>query len=194
MSKTLAELRQSPRVGLPERSYSLCLASTLIGEVQTLISELQDAEVEDAARAEGEAVAKPKRAAEKSAAAPIRKRLGELRSEMAEHTGILTLRGLTEGKWREWVDNHPPREGNKRDAQIAYNCCDADALLDDLELFAHAWNGDPVGPGDWDFIVSNAAPGDIKTITQLVVVMHETAVDIPKLLSGSLGILDAATA
>lgn len=194
MAKSLAELRQSPRVGLPERTYQLCLASTLVGEVQTLVSELEDAEVE-AARNEDEAkTSRPKRAGESSPTVEIRKRLGALQAEMAEHTGTLTLHGVTEGQWREWVDGNPAREGNDRDKAIAWNCCNADALLDDLERYAKAWNGEDLKPGDWDFILSNAAPGDVKALVQIVVSMHEMAVNVPKLLSSSLGILAAESA
>ena len=194
MSKSLAELRQSPRVGLPERTYALCLAPKLIGEVQGLLSELEDAMVSEAAQREGdESGAPPKRMAAKPASAKIQARLADLRGEMAEHTGTLTLRGVTEGEWRLWVDDHPAREGNTRDAAIAYDCCNADALVDSLGQFAYAWNDEPLKPGDWEFLRDNAAPGDIKTLAQMVVAMHESVVNVPKLLSSSLGIHDGAT-
>lgn len=188
MSMSLAELRASSRVGLPERAYKMCLASALVAEVQSIVGELAEAEV----LAASDAPKAPRRVGEAPASALLRDRLAVLRDEMAEHTGELTLRGVTEGEWRTWVDEHPARKDNKRDEVIAYGACDADALLDDLDRFASAWNGEPLKPGDWDFILSNAAPGDVKSLVQLVVVMHETAVDVPKLLSGSLGMLDAA--
>lgn len=191
MSKSLAELRQSPRVGLPERTYSLCLASTLVGEVQTLWAQLEDIESKEAAAANGDAAARPKRMGEGSDAAKVRARLSELRAEMLEHTGTLTLRGITEGEWRLWVDEHPARDDNERDAKVAYGICDADALLDDLGRYAKAWNGEDMGPGDWDFIKANAAAGDLKEIARTIVAMHEMTVDVPKLLSASLGTLDA---
>lgn len=192
MSKSLAELRQSPRVGLPERSYRLCLAPKLVAEVQSLLSDLEDAQIAAVAQAEGdEGAAKPKRMGDASPAAKIRARLQELQSELDEHTGSLTLRGWDEGAWRLWVAEHPARKDNARDEQLAYGCCNADALIDSLAEFAHAWNGEPLGPGDWEFLRTNAAPGDVKALAQLVVIMHESVVDVPKLLSSSLGILDA---
>lgn len=194
MSKSLAELRQSPRVGLPERTYSLCLASTLVGEVQALWSQLEDIEAKEAARRDGDKAARPTRMGEGSEAGKIRAELARLSEEMIEHTGTLTLHGVTEGAWRLWVDEHPAREGNERDAKVAYGICDADALLDDLGTYAKAWNGEAMGPGDWDFIKANAAAGDLKEIARTVVAMHEMTVDVPKLLSGSLGILDAESA
>lgn len=189
MSKSLAELRQSPRVGLPERTYSLCLASTLVGEVQALWSQLEDVEQAEAARSEGDAASRPKRMGEGSESAKIRKELAKLQAEMVEHTGDLTLRGITEGEWRLWVDGNPAREGNDRDAAVAYSMCNADALLENIATFAHAWNGAALEAGDWDFIKSKAAPGDLKEIARTVVMMHEGTVNIPKLLSNSLGIL-----
>jgi hypothetical protein len=131
---------------------------------------------------------------EGSEVAKIRARLKELAAELEEHTGTLVLQGITEGDWRLWVDEHPAREGNERDEGIAFGCCNADALIDELGRFAHSWNGDTMAPGDWGFLAANAAPGDIKTLAQLVVTMHESVVDIPKLLSNSRGILDADTA
>lgn len=187
MSKTLAELRQSPRVGLPERTYSLCLASKLIGEIRTLAIELDEAETVAAAQREDDAnTTRPRRAGEASPVTAIRERLAALREEMVEHTGTLTLLGVDEGKWRTWVDAHPARTDNGRDRQIALGYCNADDLLDDLGTYAHAWNGDPLAVGDWDWIRSQAAPGDLKELGRLVVSMHEMAVDVPKLLSDLL--------
>jgi hypothetical protein len=194
MSKTLAELRQSKRVGLPERTYQLCLAPKLVGEVQELISQLEDAEIAAEAQRSGDKASKPKRVADKSPVADLRAQLAALRDEMAEHTGTLTLRGTTEGAWREWTDEHPPRDEHARDKAIAYGVCNADDLLDALDSYAVAWNGENLSPGDWEWIVSTAAPGDLKSLVQLVIAMHETTVDVPKLLSGSLATLDDETA
>lgn len=194
MSKSIAELRQSPRVGLPERSYSLCLASALVSEVQALLGELEDAQETEAARAEGDETAvKPKRMADAPRSRQIRERLSELHAEMADHTGSLTLRGVDEGKWRMWVDEHPARDGNERDDSFGYGIANIDALVDDLSTYAIAWNGDSMGPGDWEFIKANAVPGDLRKVAQLIVAMHESAVDVPKLLSSSLGIHGAAS-
>lgn len=194
MSKSLAELRQSPRVGLPRRAYQLCVSSAILGEYQSLLAQLEDATATEAAQSEGdESRARPKRMGEKSSAADIRARLSELRGDLAEHTGTLVLQGITEGEWRLWVDAHPAREDSDRDNTLAFGCCNADDLIDNLGTFAHSWNGDDLKPGDWDFLKANAAPGDIKTLAQLVVTMHESVVDIPKLLSSSLGILSDAT-
>lgn len=190
MSKSVAELRTSPRVGRPERSYQLCLAPKLVAEVQSLLAELEDAQVASAAQREGnETAAPPRRLGQAPAGAEIRQKLAALREELDEHTGTLTLRGMTEGDWRLWVDANPPRDGNERDEALGYGFCNADALIDNLGAFAHEWNGEALGPGDWEFLSQNAAPGDVKAIASTVVQMHETVVNLPKLLSSSLATL-----
>lgn len=188
MSKSLAELRQSPRVGLPERTYSLCLASALVGEVQRLLNEL-----EELAPGEEDGPRPPKRMGDGGRVQEIRESLRALSEEMREHTGDLLIRGVDGGQWRLWVDANPPREDNARDTQLAYGVCNADALIDALGTFAAAWNGDPLAEGDWAFIASKAAPGDLMEIASLVVKMHEMVVDVPKLLSRSPGIIGDAT-
>lgn len=195
MSKSLAELRTSPRVGLPERSYSLCVASTLVAEVQSLMVELEDVRTVEAARRDGdESGARPRRMGESPASVKIRGRLSELQAEMVEHTGILVIRGWTEGDWRIWVDAHPAREGNERDEAFGYGFCNTDDLIDNLHKFAHTWNDEPITAGDWTFLSQNSAPGDLKSIASMVVQMHETVVNLPKLLTGSLATLDAGNA
>lgn len=191
MSKSLAELRQSSRVGLPTRSYPLCLAPKLAGEVQSLLDELQAAMIREAAQTKGdESAAPPKRMGERLRSAEIRERLAEVQAEAEEHTGTLTLQGLTEGQWRIWCDEHPAREDNKRDDEIAHGYCNADDLVDNLGLFAHQWNGEDLKAGDWEFIRENAAPAEIKQLASLVVAIHENAVNLPKLLNNSLATLD----
>lgn len=206
MSKSLAELRQSSRVGLPTRSFPLCLAPKLAGEVQELLDELQAAMIREAAQTKGdESAAPPKRMGERLRSAEIRERLAEVQAEAEEHTGTLTLQGFTEGQWRIWCDEHPAREDNKRDDEIAHGYCNADDLVDELWRWAHSWNGEPMKPpsfdsegkmtdlGDWSIIRENAAPAEIKQLAGLVVAIHENAVNLPKLLSSSLATLDDAS-
>lgn len=195
MSKTLAELRTSPRVGLPERIYPLCLAASLVGEVESLAADLLAAEHLAEAQAEGDGdKAPPRRAGQKPATTKIRKRIAELQAEMIEHTGKLGLRGIKNTAWMEWVAENPPRPDNRRDARYTYSLCDADALMADLGRYVATWNGEPVSADDWAFISEGASLADLWAMCQLVVAMHETAVDVPKLLSGWLVTPDDATA
>jgi hypothetical protein len=163
-------------------------------EAYRLANELREAEAEAEAQRQGDATkAAPRRSGESSPVANLRKKLGALREEMAEHTGTLTLIGIEDGKWREWVDAHPARADNSRDRNVAFGYCNADDLIETLGTYANAWNGEPLAAGDWDWIKSQAAPGDLKELAQLVVSMHEMAVDVPKLLSGLLEIAADAT-
>ena len=118
---------------------------------------------------------------------------------MAEHEGELRLRALTDGEWRRWVNEHPPREegkpGHQRDQEVTAGYCNADDLIDALGLWAHAWNGEPLAEGDWDIIAANLGSPDFKAAAQTVVGMHETAVPFRQwrsVLSASLKKLDGS--
>jgi hypothetical protein len=183
MSKSLAELRASTRVGLPERTYDLCLAQSLVAEAQSLESEKRDLLLAAETAAEkGE----PRRVGQKPDPRidEIDARLAALLDEMAEHTGELRLRGVDAGSWRRWTDAHPARESgrdekgrpiiNAVDEAVAYGLCDATALLADLGSYVVSWNGDPLGEGDWEFLANRAAPGDLNELCKIVVQLHET--------------------
>lgn len=198
MSK-LAELRAEPSSTsrLPERTYPLCLAQNLVAEAQALeekrddllIAHARDARTPagDIASGEGEIKGRPRRAAERPTTPPevteINTRLEELFDEMREHTGELRLRGKEAGAWIRWVGQHPPRkvlDDNGKvlrdvelDLRVAHGVCDADALFETLAEYVVAWDNDPLDDGDWDFILSKAAPGDLQELCRLVVQMHE---------------------
>lgn len=193
MGKPLNELAQSPIVGLPERTYSLCLAAKAIGEVQQLMMQLDAIRQAEAARAEGQAVDRPRRAAEKSGAEPIRLRLAEMQAEIEDATGELLIRGIEQGAWQTWCDEHPPREGNDRDEDHARGYCNIDALIADLGMFLAEWEGQPIDEAGLAFLRKTAHPGDLTKIAAIVVQMHESVVNLPFLLSSSLGILEGAS-
>lgn len=184
--KTLAELRASKKVSLPERTYPLCLSQSLVAEAQSLEEERQSlAEAKPTDDGKGKP---PTRVGEKAdpRIAEIEARFEALMEEMREHTGELRLRGTTAGEWRRWADDNPARKDSKIDEDAAYGLCDASALLATLGQYAVAWNSDALAPGDWDFIESKAAPGDLKELCRLVVQMHEGAgIRAPKLPSTS---------
>lgn len=186
MSKSLAELRQSSRTSLPERTYELCLAQALVAEVQSLRDELDALEISISRKDdEGEprsdrklSEGPPPRIAE------IKARLAALYDEMREHTGTVLLRGATAGEWRRWCDDNPVREDGRDargrpiplaiDESVAYGYCDASALMSRLGDFVVAWNGQPLGTGDWQWLEEKAPPGDIKEMARWVVQMHES--------------------
>jgi hypothetical protein len=189
MSKTLADLRaqrhQQPR--RPERSLTVCLAPDLVAEVQALDEEsrrLKPVPTEEPEkgppRRQGERVRDNPRMVE------IRERLAVLFDEMEQHEGEIRLRAnRTDGEWRRWVNEHPPRNedepGHDRDQRVAYGTCDADALLDDLATYAHAWDGEELGPSDFaELIEPNLATADKAEMAQAVVTMYESRLDFPR--------------
>lgn len=194
MAKSLAEMRQSPAVGLPERTKLLCLAQALVSKAQSLADERESLRVDHARDQDDKGP--PKRSGEGSEPPRVKEIDAELEAlwaEMREHTGELLLRGTSSGDWRRWAQAHPARQENKgtadkpnwvtdaTDAEVAYGFCNADDLLADLDRYAVAWNGDPLGEGDWEFIANRAAPGDLKEVARIVVQMHETeGVKAPK--------------
>lgn len=185
MPKSLAQLRESTTTGLPRRSQRMCLATGLLAEMQSLTSELAEVLAHPATDEDGPRPPKRLNPIESPRAVEIKARMAELDAELAEHTGELVIQGVDDGEWGRWADAHPPREegekGHDRDLRHAYGIVNADDLKADLGRYAVSWNGDPLGEGDWDFIRANAAPGDLKELCQTVVMMHETAVDLPKL-------------
>lgn len=187
MPKTLAQIRESENTGGPRRSIRMCLATGLLAEMQSLTTELAEVLSKSGRGGDDDEARPPTRLGnpEPPRVAEIQARMAELDDELGEHTGELVIQGIDDGEWGRWVDAHPPREegerGYDRDARTAFGICNADALKDDLGRYAFSWNGEPLAEGDWDVIRKNAAPGDLKEMCQTVVMMHETAVDLPKL-------------
>lgn len=182
MSKSLAELRGSKQIGLPEQVYRICLSQKLVAEGRALSEELEELLVASAAEKEE---GKPRRQGEKAnpRIEEINKRLEAIYAEMEEHTGEIRLRAIQGGEWRRWVEKHPAREVGRDDQGrpiydpidevVTRGYCSATALYESLETFFAGWNGDEPGPGDWEFIAQNAAPGDLNEICRIVVGLHE---------------------
>lgn len=179
---SLDQLRKGdvPR-GLPERSYPLCLRRDLLAEVDALTNQLRDAEI-TGDDVDPESLP-PKRLGEGEAPAVtgLRAKLSSLYDEMDEATGDLRLRAIQDGEWRQWVNAHPPRDGDQRDADIAYGMVNADDLAADLAQWVLSWNGDLLDEGDWDrSIAPLASGGDLKALVSIVLQIQE-AVEDPKL-------------
>lgn len=193
MGKSLKQMRQSKTSALPTRTVEMCLAQHLVAEVEQLVEERDTLEVSTQRRVDD--AKKPSGPPSKLSAgsdpriAEIDARLAELHEEMNEHTGTLTLRGEGFGPWRRWADEHPARThdpantaadpqliaGARLDREVTYGFCDAAALLDRLEDFAVAWDGEDLEGDDWETITTRAAGGDLKEACRQVVEMHEGA-------------------
>ena len=178
---SLDDLRKGAPVARTERTYQLCLRLDLMAEVDALNQEWSAFRVAQAVADDDESQPR-KRLGEggNHRAEEVRQRLAELRDELEDNTGDLRLRAIRDGEWRQWLNEHPARDGDLRDEQVAFGVCNADDLANDLGKWATAWNGEPLSVDDWDAIFSpNVGGGDRKALVSMVVLMQEVA-DDPK--------------
>lgn len=188
MSMSLAELRARGRSARPERSHPMCMAQDLVSEVNSLEQEKADLVV-GSQRGDDEERRPPRRMgepAEPPRVAEINERLEAIYDEMREHEGEIRLRAIPAAEWQAWVDKHPAREDNTHDQNVAFGWCNATDLLNDLRRYVVSWNGEPLAPGDWEWIAENAAPGDLTALVRHVVQMQQgPGARAPKLQRGS---------
>lgn len=180
---SLADLRSGDvKAALPERTYDLCIRPDLMAEIESLLGQVGPEPTED------EKEGQPQRLNPKSADGDRVARLKELSAQVADATGELRLRAIPDGEWRRWVNDHPPREKNPRDENLAFGLCNTDDLASDLARWVRSWNGELLGPDDWaTLLLPNAAGGDLKALANLVVMMQESTADPKWLLRVSLG-------
>jgi hypothetical protein len=128
-------------------ALELCLAQHLVARVKALQFERQSVAVQSA-RFDGEPDPNQKLGG-------VPSRLGEIDAEL------------------EGEDANGRPVLSPIDQTVTWGWCDSSALLDRLGKYAVAWNGEPLKPGEWDWIVDNAVPGDLKEACQRVVALHE---------------------
>lgn len=167
MSKSLAELRQSPHVGLPEKLYPICLAGKLQAEYDLLQSEYEL--IEDDPKGGRVGARSPRR--------KLEDQLEALREQMHEHLVPVLFRAKPGHEWREFVGARPPREDERLDEITGFN---VDKVIQDLPEFIVTVSDKPLEPGDWEFVRANAADGDLKECVSIVIALHNRPVDIPK--------------
>jgi hypothetical protein len=186
MPKSLADLKAKPK-SLPTRAVRICLDQEAVADVQRLDREKSDLLL-DAQRGgvteDGERTGPPRRTGEGAAPprlAEIDAELEALFDRMRESEGDLLLRAIGGGEWQRFKDDHPAREGNKTDEEVAYGLCDSSALLADLSRYVAAWNDETLGPDDWrDWFSAQVAPADLRELCSEVVQLHESRVRVPK--------------
>jgi hypothetical protein len=93
---------------LPEATVPLCLRGDLQARREALEGEL-------AARVQMSATMADGRAAE------LRRELGEVVEAMRAGTIVVTLRALESAEWKEFIAEHPPREGERVDQVLGVN-------------------------------------------------------------------------
>lgn len=167
--KTLAELLESPDVGLPETTYKLCLSAKLAAEFDRIDAAITDALDEERTSA--------KRLGSKSTVMKLNEQREALRAKMAEHQVEVRLRAKPVHDWRRWVNAHPSREDNDLDDRLGYN---ADALQESVPEYVVDVNGAELANGEWDKLAAVAAPGDLWRLAALVRGLHETGAAVPK--------------
>jgi hypothetical protein len=182
MGLSIAEMRAGGGSRRGTDALELCLAQHLVARVKALQFERQSVAVQSA-RSEGEPDSTTKLGGVPSRLGEIDTELEALYDEMREHTGVLTLEAEPTGEWIRWRDAHPARKDGEDqngrpilspiDQTVTWGWCDSSALLDRLGKYAVAWNGEPLKAGEWDWIVDNAVPGDLKEACQRVVALHE---------------------
>lgn len=185
MSLSIEQMRSGGGNRRGTDALELCLAQHLVARVKALQFERAALVVEIERTEDGEKPSSLKlgQGANPPRVEEIDAELGSLYDEMREHTGVLTLEAEPSGEWIRWRDAHPARQ-NGEDAQgrplinpidqtVTWGWCDSSALLSRLGDFAAEWNGEPLKPGEWDWIVDNAVPGDLKEACQRVVALHE---------------------
>lgn len=195
----LSEMKASPDVGRPERTFDICVSGKLAAKLAVADRAFYDAETRLAeARAAAEPVdedspIRPRRLAQRSvdpvleqAAQDAAAECDRIRGRMAEHTVTLTVRASEFGKWRQWASQHPARDedtdpaGHARDERYAAGICNVDALIPTLGDYVIDYGGEQPEPDSWAFIEANASPGDLTMLASIVVGLHEQVVDLGK--------------
>lgn len=207
---TLAQARTSSDVGRVERTYPLCIARKLTAAYESLAFDIDELEAEraelrppappdgdDSVAASGDQG--PKRLVPRGGArvaeidallAEKRGNQDELAEKMDAYTKDLVLRAIEPHEWTAFVDEHPARDpeepAGKRDRRVTFGFCDSDALIADLARYTVAWGDEELGATDWaDTLYPASSPQTLRSIAQLVVLMHEDEAIVPKLPSAS---------
>lgn len=186
MPKSLADLRARPVTERNQRAVPVCLKPELLAELQALSGRLDAFTIAGAAAADDEnRQGPPLRQGQSEApeAAEVRAEIARVLEDMADHEGEVRLRAsLSDGEWRQWVDNHPPRpegsKGHQRDMRWASGFCNVDALVDDLGKFAHSYNDEPLGDDGWTEVLDpRLGLADKSQMASAVVSMYERVAD-----------------
>lgn len=189
MAKPLSALRAERSTVRPERPYKLIVGdgqkyvaeiARLTAEHDDLLAQPQPVDEENPRPRKLGGQTLPPRVVE------IRDRLAELADLMREYEGEVLVRAtLPDGEWEQWRQKHPARDedqpGHRDDLMITRGYCNADDLMDELAQFVVAWEGEPLGDGDYDAL--NLLRPDKKALAATVVGLYEVGDDLGKLLS-----------
>ena len=162
--RTVQDIIRSAK--LPETTIELCLAGDLIADINECFNAIIDTR--------GLPETKRKRA--ESANRKLYARVDELRDEMGEAIVSLRLRARDKTRWRKLIDVHPPRKGNKGDAEAGVNL---DSFVEAVlrESFV---NEPELTPEDISNLFAVCPPGEYDRLTAAMWALNRGAVVIPK--------------
>lgn len=196
--KSLAELKSSPDVGLPETKAKICLSAKLLAEQEAANEAMIEAQLayeraRETAQARRDGEAAPRRAGEGVSLAALDKAAKkatataeDVHKRMEEASVEVLLRCKDDGVWRQWQTEHPARDeetdpvGADRDQKWGLSLCNIDALADDLRLWAASYNGEPASDEWAEFIAANGVRAQIRMAASKIVAMQEQVVDAGK--------------
>lgn len=182
MPKSLAEMRQSPHVGLAERTFTICVAGKLAVEYQQIRDAYLDALAQEkgAAEAEEDGKGSTMRVGERPKSIEFAEQLDALADKMAEHEVALRIRAKPDADWRAFKRANPPKDSDREDRIAGY---DFDALINSVADYLVPEACEPAltnMPADWEFVRGNASARDLHDLAAMIHNAHETSVDVPK--------------
>lgn len=196
MTKTLAQLRaesadQPAPLPTATKTVTLVKGQHLFTESQALDLELLDLLAAEPGQVNesGNKTSAPRKAGEgpNPRIAEIRDAQIAMLPRLAEFQGEVGLRGMEGGDWWRWKEAHPADPDSAIDDELTGGLCSAKAVFDELGRFVVSWNGEALGPGEWDsWTAKTIIFADRRDLVTAVVQMQEDGVDrAPKSLSGS---------
>lgn len=136
-----------------------------------------------------------------------RAELEQLNADMKAHEGDLQLRAIEEGEWLRWVAENPPRfrtltvesgDGERvpsetvdhRDMLLSGGRCNVDALREELGRYIVGWGDETVSDDRTrEKLLEGISGGDKNELCRIVVRLHESRSDVPKVLGDLLDTL-----
>ncbi|WP_300680761.1 hypothetical protein [Nocardioides sp.] len=184
--KSLTDLMSEQSTGRPRttRRTAVGKGQDYVVEAGLLIEQLQQTRAQAGPKPIGGTVQSPEET-------ELRARLGEVTDLMAEYEADLTIEATrSDGDWVQWRLKHPARDqdqpGYDDDIEITQGYCNSEALIEDLERYVVAYEGEPIVPGA--FAALNLQRPSKKVLAGLVVGLYERQ-DIPKFRLGLAAIL-----
>lgn len=188
---------------MPTSVHYVCLDGEAIAQIQLLQREQAVIRAE-AAQAADSGITKARKASEGAPRpdpriAALDKRLDELDDRRRSRSGDLTLRAGSGGEWTRWMAEHPAREDNALDENVALGYCNAEDLIEDLGKYVETWDGgegpETLTKSDWTKLRERLHPKTLHDLATAVVKLHATTwAALPKSQSGSEAKATSATA